>query len=315
LSVVDAFRTSQAGVGVSSTLGASTSETLRGRTALITGGSQGLGLEIARSYLRAGAQGVCICGRDAAALEVAATELRRIAGEGQRVLAEVADVSRPDHVDRLARTVLSELGALTILVNNAGVYGPKGPIDQVDWADWVGAFEINVFGSALTARALLGHFKQHGYGKIVQLSGGGATAPLVGLSAYAASKAAAVRFAETLALELRDHHVDVNAIAPGALNTRMLDEILAAGPEAVGQAYYARAVEQQRSGGASLGGAADLAVFLGSAASDGITGKLLSAVWDPWRELPTHRADLESDIYTLRRIVPSDRSLDWGDVD
>lgn len=285
---------------------------LDGRTALITGASQGLGLEIARSYLRAGAKGVCICGRDAATLERAAGELRELATGGQLVLAEVADVSLPQDVDRLVTAALDGLGELTILVNNAGVYGPKGPIDQVDWQDWVRAIEINLFGSVLPARALVAHFTERGYGKIVQLSGGGATGPLPGISAYAASKAAIVRFAETLALELRDRHVDVNAIAPGALNTRMLEEILVAGPTPVGQSFYARAVEQRRSGGVPLARGAELAVFLGSAASDGITGKLLSAIWDPWRELPAHRADLDTDVYTLRRIVPSDRDLEWG---
>ena len=293
--------------------GPQTGDVLAGRTALITGGSQGLGLEIARSYLRAGAVGVCICGRDGPALEHAAAELRALSGDGQQVLALVADVSRPQDVERLASAVLARFGELTILVNNAGVYGPKATIGQADWAEWVRAIEINLFGSVLPARALVAHFAELGYGKIVQLSGGGATGPLAGLSAYAASKAAVVRFAETLAVELREHHVDVNAIAPGALNTRMLDEVLAAGPAPVGQAFYERAVEQQRSGGVPLQRGAELAVFLGSAASDGITGKLLSAVWDPWRELPVHRADLDSDVYTLRRIVPSDRGFAWGE--
>jgi NAD(P)-dependent dehydrogenase (short-subunit alcohol dehydrogenase family) len=290
-----------------------TSDALAGRTALITGGSQGLGLEIARSYLRAGAVGICICGRDRSTLEGAEAELRALSGNGQLVFAEVADVSQPEDVERLVSSVLGRLGELTILVNNAGVYGPKGTIEQADWAEWVRAIEINLFGSVLPARALVAHFAERGYGKIVQLSGGGATAPLPGLSAYAASKAAVVRFAETLAGELREHRVDVNAIAPGPLNTRMLDEILAAGPASVGQDFYERAVEQQRSGGVPLHRGAELAVFLGSAASDGITGKLLSAVWDPWQELPAHRADLDSDVYTLRRIVPGDRDLSWGE--
>jgi NAD(P)-dependent dehydrogenase (short-subunit alcohol dehydrogenase family) len=286
---------------------------LGGRTALITGASQGFGLEIARSYLRAGVRGICICGRDRATLEDAASELRQLASGDQEVFAEIADVSREDEVATLVKAALDQLGELTILVNNAGVYGPKGPVGRVDWTEWTRAIEINLYGSVLPARAVVAHFKDRRYGKIVQLSGGGATAPLAGLSAYAASKAAIVRFAETLAVELRDHHVDVNAIAPGALNTRMLDEVLAAGPEAVGQAFYDRAIEQQRSGGVSLTQGADLAVFLGSAASDGITGKLLSAVWDPWNELPAHLSELDSDVYTLRRVVPADRGMDWGD--
>jgi NAD(P)-dependent dehydrogenase (short-subunit alcohol dehydrogenase family) len=307
---------------------------LGGRTALITGASQGFGLEIARSYLRAGVRGICVCGRDRATLEGAASELRELASSDQEVFAELADVSREDEVERLVDATLDRLGGLTILVNNAGVYGPKGPVAHTDWTEWARAIEINLYGSVLPARAVVAHFADRGYGKIVQLSGGGATAPLAGLSAqagkgsrrtaareldylaglsaYAASKAAIVRFAETLAVELRDHHVDVNAIAPGALNTRMLDEVLAAGPEAVGQAFYDRAIEQQRSGGVPLAQGAELAVFLASAASDGITGKLLSAVWDPWSELPAHLSELDSDVYTLRRVVPADRGMDWG---
>jgi NAD(P)-dependent dehydrogenase (short-subunit alcohol dehydrogenase family) len=290
-----------------------TNGALAGRSALITGASQGLGLEIARAYLRADVAGVCICGRDGAALERATEELRALAGSHQQVVGALADVSQPRDVARLVEVALEALGEVTILVNNAGVYGPKARIGEGDWSEWVQAIEINLFGSVLPASALVAHFAQRGYGKIVQLSGGGATAPLAGLSAYAASKAAVVRFAETLAVELREHHVDVNAIAPGALNTRMLDEILAAGPQSVGAGFYERAVEQGRSGGTPLARGADLAVFLGSAASDGITGKLLSAVWDPWRELPAHLADLDSDVYTLRRIVPGDRGLEWGE--
>jgi NAD(P)-dependent dehydrogenase (short-subunit alcohol dehydrogenase family) len=289
-------------------------ESLAGRTALITGGTRGLGLEIARAYLEAGVDGLCVCGRDAAAVRQATAELSGLVGPDRRVLGEVADVSAPEDVERLVRRAVEGLGGLTILVCNAGVYGPKGPVAQADWRQWVRAVEINLFGSVLPARIVASHLAGRGYGKIIQLSGGGATGPLAGLSAYAASKAAAVRFAETLACELREHGVDVNAIAPGALNTRLLDEVLAAGPELVGESFHQRALRQREHGGDPPRRGAELAVFLGSAASDGITGKLLSAVWDPWPQLPRRRADLDSDVYTLRRIVPGDRGLDWGTV-
>lgn len=302
---------------------------LAGRTALITGATRGLGLEIARAYVEAGVNGLCVCGRDATALRSAVAELRELAqasgpdaagaqaGEAQaggpaKILGEVADVSDPEDVRRLVASAVAGLGGLTILVCNAGVYGPIGPAAQTDWSQWVRAVEINLFGSVLPARAVAPHLAERGYGKIVQLSGGGATGPLPRLSAYAASKAAVVRFAETLACELREHGVDVNAVAPGALNTRMLDELLVAGPERVGESFYRRALQQRERGGDPLRRGAELAVFLGSAASDGITGKLLSAVWDPWPQLPRRRADLDSDLYTLRRIVPGDRGLDWG---
>ncbi len=173
--------------------------------------------------------------------------------------------------------------------------------------------EINIYGSVLPCRALLPHFKQHRYGKIVQLSGGGATNPLPRISAYAASKAAIVRFAETLALEVREFGIDVNAIAPGALNTRHARRgARRPDPSAWAQAFYERMVKTKHEGGArrSTRGAA-LAVFLGSAASDGITGRLLSAVWDPWETCQTRRADLDGErrlhaaTHRARRIADS----------
>jgi NAD(P)-dependent dehydrogenase (short-subunit alcohol dehydrogenase family) len=123
-----------------------------------------------------------------------------------------------------------------------------------------------------------------------------------------------VRFVETLALEVREFGIDVNSVAPGALATRLTDQLLAAGPDAIGRDFYDRIERAQRSGGTPLHVPGKLCVYLGSEESDGITGKLLAAVWDPWRELQSHRADLDdSDIYTLRRIVPKDRGLSWGD--
>jgi NAD(P)-dependent dehydrogenase (short-subunit alcohol dehydrogenase family) len=154
--------------------------------------------------------------------------------------------------------------------------------------------------------------KERRRGKILILSGGGATAPMANLSAYAASKAAVVRLMETLAVEAKDFGIDVNAIAPGAMNTRFLDEALAAGPEKLGPAYFARLVQQKQSGGVPLEKAADLAAFLASEESNGITGKLISAQWDPWTTLDAHKGELAStDIYTLRRIVPEDRGKHW----
>lgn len=286
---------------------------LDNRAAIITGANQGLGLAIAHAYVISGAS-VLMCARDAARLEQARQEIAAVAGPGQTVSAMVADVSVREDVDRLAEAAFRAFPRVHILVNNAGVYGPKGPSEQVNWDAWVQTIQINLLGSVLLCRAVLAHFKAHRYGKIIQLSGGGATNPLPFISAYAASKAAIVRFAETLAEEVRSDGIDVNVIAPGALNTRLLDEVLSAGPEAVGRGFYGRAVKQKTQGGVPLEKGASLAVFLGSEASDGITGKLLSAVWDPWERLPAHRAELsQTDVYTLRRIVPKDRGMTWGE--
>jgi NAD(P)-dependent dehydrogenase (short-subunit alcohol dehydrogenase family) len=198
------------------------------------------------------------------------------------------------------------------LVNNAGVYGPKAPSDTVDFAGWCRAIEINLFGTFLPARLAIRHMKEKGRGKIINLSGGGATSPMPRISAYAASKAAVVRLTETLAEELREFSIDVNAVAPGALNTRLLKEVLSAGPDAVGQAFYDKCLKQRDSGGVPLEKAARLCVYLASEISDGITGKLISAQWDPWENLHKFREQLaRSDVYTLRRIVPEDRGLGW----
>ena len=286
---------------------------LAGRQAIVTGANQGLGLEIARKFVQAGAD-LMLCTRNAGMLEEARRELAGMSLPGQKIVTQVADVSVESDVRRVVAQTLKLLGGCQILVNNAGVYGPKGQIESVDWADWMKAIEINVFGSVLMTRALLPHLKAQGYGKVIQLSGGGATNPLPRISAYAVSKAAIVRYAETLAEEVRGTGIDVNCIAPGALNTRMLDEILEAGPEKVGQAFYGRSLKQKETGGTPLDKGADLALFLASKASDGITAKLISAVWDSWEDWPKHLEELsQSDVYTLRRIAGRDRGFEWGD--
>jgi len=286
---------------------------LEGRCALITGATRGLGLEIARHYLQAGAS-VALCGRDAAALAAALTALRPLALPGRSVLGAVADVTREADVNALLDGALAHFGRLDVLVNNAGIGGPVGPTESVEWAEWVRAVEINLFAPVRLCRAVVPHFRRGGGGKIIQLSGGGATRALPMLSAYAAAKAAVVRFVETLAEELRSDHIDVNALAPGTLATRLLDELLAAGPGRLGPQLHERLAAEKRAGAVPLARGAQLAVFLGSAASDGITGRLISAVWDPWASLPRHRGALgASDVYTLRRIEPKDRGLTFED--
>lgn len=285
---------------------------LEGRGAIVAGSSQGLGRAIARAYVEAGAS-VVMCARRPEALEAARAELALLAERGQLVLARPCDVSRPADVQGLVEYALSAIPHADILVNCAGAYGPKGTVDEVDWGDWVRTVEVNLLGAVLLTRGVLPHLKRLGHGRIIHLSGGGAGAPLPLLGAYAAAKAGLVRFVETLAQEVERWHIGVNAIAPGALNVRMLDEVLAAGPDKVGEPFYRMASEQRRRGGAPLERGAALAVFLGSAASDGISGRLISAVWDRWEELPSRRAELGvTDIYTLRRIVPGDRGKGWG---
>jgi NAD(P)-dependent dehydrogenase (short-subunit alcohol dehydrogenase family) len=285
---------------------------LAGRSAIITGANQGLGRAIAESFVRSGASVLLVARGDELLRQVERELTTLVSQKNQAVCIMRGDVSEPESCQAIVRRARDVFPTVTALVNNAGVYGPMGPLEEVNWQEWVRAVEINLFGTVLMCRALIPLFRAQGYGKIINLSGGGATAPLPRISAYAASKVAIVRLTESLAEELRDAHIDVNAIAPGALNTRLLDEVLAAGPNKVGEEFYQKALKQRDQGGAPLDKGAALAVFLASAASDGITGRLLSAVWDKWSGLPEKREQLaKSDVYTLRRIGPEDRGMKW----
>jgi NAD(P)-dependent dehydrogenase (short-subunit alcohol dehydrogenase family) len=282
---------------------------LASRRAVVTGASQGFGLAVVEAFLNAGAD-VSLCARDAAVVAAEGARLRA-AFPDRTVHAVPADVSREADVDAYIDGAAASLGGIDILVVNAGVYGPKGAIDAVDWDAWKDAIGINLLGAIYTARRALPHLRAARSGKVLILSGGGATKPLPNLSAYAASKAGIVRFGETLAEELRAEAIDVNMIAPGALNTRLLDEILQAGPQAVGDDFYRASLKQSETGGTPLELGARLCVFLASEASDGITGKLISAQWDPWERFEDEKSRLDGDLYTLRRIVPEDRGWSW----
>ena len=280
--------------------------------AVITGSSRGFGLSVAKSFVEAGAH-IVICARGEKTLHRALNELTRWASKKSKVIAMPTDVSKSEDVDQLVQYALSEFGQIDVLMCNAGIYGPMGPIEQLDWAEWDRAVRINLYGTVLPCKTVIPYMKKIGRGKIIITSGGGATKPLPFLSAYAASKAAVVRFAETLSEEVKDYGIDVNAVAPGALNTRMLDEVLKAGPERVGEAFYKQMLKIKAQGGTPLEVGAALCLFLASEESNGITGKLISAVWDPWQKFPNRLNDLKgTDIFTLRRIIPAERGINWA---
>jgi len=288
------------------------SRRLQGRRAIVTGANRGLGLEIARHFAEAGAD-VALGARDEALLFREIDLLNKQFPE-RHIIGRGLDVQVPADTVAFTKWAIGQLGHVDVLVNNAGVYGPMGDLEAIDWAKWIDAIHINLMGSVLMARAVLGHMKARRQGSIIQISGGGAANPMPRLTAYAASKAGVARFVESLALEVKEYGIDVNSIAPGALNTRLLDEVLEAGPERVGQAFYDRAVTQKQTGGVALDKGAELAVFLASDASRGITGRLISALWDLYEDWPHHLEALDAgDLYTLRRITGRDRGQTWGD--
>ena len=138
--------------------------------------------------------------------------------------------------------------------------------------------------------------------------------PMPYMSAYAASKAAVVRHMETLSLELEKYNISVNSVAPGELNTGLLDDLIEKGKGLIDDESYNKKLLAKQSGAGSFKKATDLFLFLASNESDGITGKLISAVWDNYKCWPSNLKKISSsDMYSLRRIIGSERGFEKGD--
>ena len=273
-----------------------------GRSVLITGGSTGLGFETAKLFVRKGAN-VIICSRNINELETAVSKLSsEKINPSQQIRFMRVDVGNTDEIDSL----FAFSGTPDVLVTCAGVYGPIGAIENNSWYEWDYAIRVNLIGTVYCVRKVVSIWKSEKRGgKIICMSGGGATKGMPNFSSYAASKSAVVRTVETIALENKDSGIYINAVAPGALNTRMLDQALNAGQESTGSDTNSKLIAQKENGGASIQNAAELIAYLASDISDGITGKLISAVWDNWKMLHEHKEFLSnSEVYTLRRIIP-----------
>jgi len=282
-----------------------------GKTVLLTGASRGLGRHIAEAFWSQGAD-IFLVARSAEALTTLCGRLAAGGREVQRAGHFAVDLAAPDTPARIFDALQRFSGRLDVLVNNAAIVGPIGPLEENDWAQWQNAIQVNLLAPVALCRLAIQHMKSQGGGSIVNISGGGATSPRPCFSAYATAKAGLVRFTETIAAEAAHYGIRINAIAPGAMNTEMHDAVLRAGPTLAGESEYRKALEQAERGGTSPATAAELAVFLASDAAAGINGRLISAVWDPWKNLAAHAAELaRSDVYTLRRIVPEDRGFKW----
>lgn len=272
---------------------------------VLTGSSSGIGKSLATHLI---SHGHLVWG-------LARTNQEDLARNGRGFRSSICDVSNFEIVQKVAAQVALEWHSVDALICCAGIQGEIGRALVSDPIRWAATVHANLNGTYFTIRAfaplLVGQPRR---AKVVCFSGGGATKPRPNFTAYGCAKTAIVRLVETIAEEEPNRALDINAIAPGPINTRLTEEVLSLGPEVVGAAEYATAKKQKESGGFPIDKVCGLVNWLISPASDNIRGRLISAPWDPWIRLGRYAADLESsDIYTLRRIVPEDRGKSWVD--
>ncbi len=270
---------------------------LENRVALITGGGRGIGRAIALAYAKEGAN-LALAARTLSELEEAAREAEDLGASTCVIRADVTDQAQ---VDDMVKQTLARFSTIDILVNNAGIVGPVGALQDVDVSYWTRTIQINLIGVYHCCLAVLPVMLSNNRGKIINMSGVGGR----NLSAYGASKAAIVDLTETLSKELAGKNIQVNAISPGSIHTRMWEETRDAA-KAVGDTELFESGQRVTSGGgASIERAAELAVFLASEASGNLSGRLIKAVTDDFSSLPPRIPDImASDTYTVRRVEP-----------
>ena len=224
------------------------------------------------------------------------------------------DLTEPDQVFKLSEDVEKHWSELDGLVCCAGIQGTISPFSEVNPIDWLHAVHLNLASMVLPINILLPLIVKSKKGKIICFSGGGATSPRPNFSAYACAKIGIVRLVEILAKEFQELSIIINAIAPGPIYTGMTDEILSHDPDVVGVDEYENAKLLSKTKNNNLLKVLNLVRFLLSSDSNGISGRLISALWDDWESWPENLDELKkSDVYTLRRVTGRDRGFPWGD--
>lgn len=271
------------------------------KSALITGGSQGLGLVIASKFIKKGFD-VIIVARKKNSLDKAFKFLLKIKKENQRLIKFQADISKPKDCEKIFNSIKLNLKKIDVLVNNAGVFGPMGELTKLPWDEFLDNISINLLGTIYMCKLAIPYLKKIKNGNIINISGGGAATPFPPLACYATGKAGLTRFTEELAEGLKEFNIDVNMIAPGPLNTRFVEIALKYGKENLGEKLYNTILEIKKTGG-SLERVAELCFYITSDECNGISGKFISARYDDWENLHLKKKEImQSEVYTMRRI-------------
>lgn len=195
---------------------------LLGKVAIVTGGGRGIGRAISLTFAREGARMVIVA-RSAGEIQEVAREIQEL--NQQEVLVMQVDVSKEMDVTRMVGQTLDRFGTVDILVNNAAINLPKRNVVDLTLEEWEQVLSVNLTGAFLTTKAVLPVMMERRRGKIINISSRGGRVGAAGRGPYRASKAALINFTESVAAEMRDYGIYVNAICPGAVNTRMIEEI------------------------------------------------------------------------------------------
>jgi len=268
---------------------------LAGQVAIVTGGGRGIGRAIAQALAAAGAA-VAVTARSPDQLADTVASIEQAGGQALAVPADVADQQA---VEQMVATVEQQLGPVSLLVNNAGAIA-FGPLWEIDPDLWWRIVEVNLRGTFLVSRAVLPGMLGRRHGRIINLSGGGASAPVPEWSAYASSKAAILRLTDTLALETAEHGIRVFALNPGFVTSTEMGRQTYEHSMAARQAgkYGARA--QAIPAGVPPEPAGAACVFLASGRTDGLSGRNVWAGQD-LAGLAERAEDIrEKDLYVLR---------------
>lgn len=270
---------------------------LIGRCAIVTGGTRGIGKAVAKNFFDHGAK-VLICSRNQKDINSTISE---IDPTKKRFFGIKADISKNTDCKRLIDFAIKTFGKVDILINNAGIGGEIGKFETNNLKNWAKTIKVNLLGTVYCSKFVIPYMKKGGGGKIINFAGGGVGGkkPLPNFSAYYTSKIALVGFTETIAVELKEYHIQINCISPGPVNTGITDYIISQGAEKAGEEMYQQTLNQRKNEKNSPQSTIEMINFLSSKKADHITGRLISSKWDSFDTLKKLNKE---DYFKLRRI-------------
>ncbi len=283
---------------------------LKNKNVIITGSTGGLGSALALKYLNEGANLILI-GRTESKLNSLKTKLIKNIIINQFIITIKLDLGNLNSIPKIINKELKKIPKVDILINCAAIQGPIGKSWENNFKEWEKSFNINFYSIMIMTNTILPFMIKNNNGSIINISGGGSTTSRPDFSSYAISKTALVRYTEILSDELSNTKIKVNSISPGVMATNMIKQVI----------KYKKSIKNKKElftankvllEGDNKDNAINLCIFLSTNESNGINGKLISALWDPWNKFKKYQSYIaNSDIYTLRRIIPEDRGMNW----